>query len=444
MTVMLPGRPVSKFRYVVRALIAAALIGAFSVAMVGRSAGWMAKESDVYVEVPVAVGLIQEGAPVRFHGVKVGEISSIDPGKNSSRVTLALTDSAFDEIPRSVMARVLPRTFFGDMYVQLVLSPGAEERTETLSGGDQVVVDDGADAVNLYNVFTKLSRLIDEVRPQELTVALTAVSNAVSGRGDQHGLMIDDWWAASKEMEASVNEFIDATPEFRAVVESLERATPAVIETMGSITAISRGIVEHQGALGEFFASAVDFVSATDSFVADHRASLITVIDATGTVLSTVGENPDGISRTIAEAEKFGKAGAILFSTGRFNIKTVATFSQPMPYTAADCPEYGDLRGAQCNGRGAEYGVGPVRKPGQGPGRVLNPPRRSTSSNTPRTSASGRPDIVGGPAEAKPLGELEKSLKPTARKPAAGTVTPNPATTLMLGPMVRGTEVRVR
>ncbi|MGB3304452.1 MAG: MCE family protein [Gordonia sp. (in: high G+C Gram-positive bacteria)] len=435
---MLPGRPVSKFRYGFRAFIAALAIGVFSLSMIGRSAGWFATDSDVFVEVPVAVGVITEGAPVRYHGVKVGEIAAINPGKKSSRVTLALADSAIGQIPRSVVARVLPRTFFGDMYVQLV--PGTSPvyltgtEPEPLTGGDQVAIDDGADAVNLYDIFTKLSTLIGEVQPQQLTVALTAISDAVAGRGDELGLMIDNWWAASKEIEASVNEFIDATPKFRAVVESLERATPAVIETIESITSISRGIVDHQDSLSAFLTSAADFVSATGSFVAKHRASLITVLDATGTIVSTVAENPTGISNTIAEAEKFGKAGAILFSTGRFNITTVATFSQPMPYTAADCPEYGNLRGAQCHGRGAEYGVGPVRKPGQGPGRVLNPPRRSPSN---------RPDIVGGPTEAAPLGAIEKSLRPSSnRKTAPGN--PNPATTLMLGPMVRGTEVRLR
>ncbi|MBM7367280.1 MCE family protein [Gordonia hydrophobica] len=435
MTVMLPGRPVSKFRYVLRALLAAVLIVAFAVWMVGRSAGWSADEAEVYTDVPVGVGLLQEGAPVRFHGIKVGRISSIEAGATSSRVTLALADSAIGQIPGRVTARVLPRTFFGDVYLQLIPTEGSQQSTDRLSAGDQIAIDDGPDAVNLYDVFAKLSHLIEEVQPQEMTIALTAVSKAVSGRGDQLGMMIDDWWAASKELEQSVTRFIEATPQFREVAESLERATPAVIETMASVTSISRGIVDHRDHLADFFRSAVDFVSATGSFVAQQRRSLITVLDATGTILSTVAENPQGVSQTVAEAEKFGKAGAILFSTGRFNITTVATFSQPMPYTAADCPTYGSLRGAHCTGRGAEYGVGPVRKPGEGPGRVLDPPKRTVAP------ASTGPEIVGGAAEAQPLGLLEGSVAPSRTRQSG---TPNPATTLMLGPMVRGTEVTVR
>lgn len=435
MTVMLPGRPVSRLRYVLRALIAAILIIAFAVWMVGRSAGWSADDSEVYTDVPVAVGLLQEDAPVRFHGIKVGRISSIEAEATSSRVTLALADSAIGQIPRAVTARVLPRTFFGDVYLQLVPLDGAEHSSERLSAGDQIAIDDGPDAVNLYDVFQKLSRLIEEVQPQEMTIALTAVSKAISGRGDQLGMMIDDWWAASKELETSVTRFIDATPQFRAVAESLERATPAVIDTMTSVASISRGIVDHADDLAEFLSGAVDFVSATGSFVARQRRNLITVLDSTGTILSTVAENPNGVSRTVAEAEKFGKAGAILFSTGRFNITTVATFSQPMPYTGADCPAYGSLRGAHCTGKGAEYGVGPVRKPGQGPGRVLDPPKRTVAP------ASSRPEIVGGADEAQPLGLLEGEVAPTRTRESD---VPNPATTLMLGPMVRGTEVTLR
>lgn len=436
MTVMLPGRPVSRLRYILRAAVAALLITVFSVWMVGRSAGWTSADPEVYADVPVAAGLIQTGAPVRFHGVKVGQISAIEPGDGSSRVTLSLADSAIGRIPAAVMARVLPRTFFGDMYVQLMPATGSEHNDGHLADGDRVAVDAGPDAVNLYDVFSKMSHLIDEVQPQQMTVALSAVSRAVSGRGDRLGLMIDDWWAASKELEDSVIEFIDATPQFRAVAESLERATPDVVETMASVASISRGIVEHRDDLGDFFTGAVDFVATTGSFLAKHRSSLITVIDASGTVLSTVAKNPAGVSATVREAEKFGKAGTILFSTGKFDITTVATFSQPMPYTATDCPTYGSLRGAHCTGRGAEYGVGPVRKPGEGPGRVLDPPRRTAPAST-----TAAPEIVGGADERGALGRLEGSLNPAAARRSA---TPNAATTLMLGPMVRGTQVRVR
>jgi len=433
MTVMLPGKRVSRLSYLLRALIATVVVVIFSVWMIARSTGVTNNDPTIYAEVPVAVGVITGGTPVRYHGVKVGEISSIDAGTTSSRVGLTIDEAALRRIPSTVQVRVLPRTFFGDIYVQLVPRAGAPADVSPLHDGAEVSVDTGPDAINLYDIFTKLSTLISEVQPDQLNVALAAVNQAIGGRGDQLGVMIDDWWAASQELEDSVTAFIEATPKFRKVTESLKRATPDMMDTLTSVADISRGIVDHADQLGAFFAAASGFAGDVADFVAKQRTNLITVIDSTGTIVSTVADNPDGITRTLREANKFGESGAFIFRTGRFDITAVPTFSQPMPYTAADCPVYGTLRGSDCHGRSSENGVGPVREPGQGGGTVINPPRRTVPS------AYTGPDVIDGTAEAQTLGGLENAV----RGSDAHNDKPNAATTLMLGPMIRGTEVTV-
>ncbi|WP_298441551.1 MCE family protein [Gordonia sp. (in: high G+C Gram-positive bacteria)] len=437
MTVMLPGRPVSRRSYVLRALVATALIVAFSLWMIARSTGTLSSDPTVYADVPESVGLIQPGAPVRYHGIKVGEITSIEAGTRSSRIEVTVGHDLLSRIPRSVSVRVLPRTFFGDIYLQLVPAEGTSTaRSGSLTPGSVLGVDDGPDAVNLYGIFTELSGLIAEVRPDQLNVALAAVDKAIGGRGDQIGVMIDDWWAASRELESSVNAFLSATPTFRRVAESLRRATPDILETISSVTNISRGIADHGGQLGVFLTAASGFVSASGSFLAEQRKNLITVLDSTGKILSTVAANPSGITRTVLEADKFGAAGTILFSTGRFDITAVPTFSQPMPYTAADCPRYGSLRGAQCFGTGTGVGTGPVRGPGERGGTVLHPRKPVTAEPSSYTG----PEVIDGAAEAPGLHAIEGAVRPasTSRDGA-----PNPATVYMLGPMVRGSEVHL-
>ncbi|MDF2895811.1 MAG: Mce family protein, partial [Rhodococcus erythropolis] len=113
---------------------------------------------------------------------------------------------------------------------------------------------------------------------------------------------------------------------------------------------------------------------------------------------------------TLANASTFGAAGARVFATGKFDITAVATFAKPLPYTGDDCPQYGDSRGAQCSG----------------------------SNLTPAQPVSA--PVVGGEAEAATLRYLEDQL--LGGSPERSD-TPNPATTLMLGPMVRGNEVTV-
>ena len=438
MTVMLPGKAVSRGRYAVRAVAAALIILLFSLWMVSRHTGTLSSEPTVYAEVPVAAGLIQAGAPVRFHGVKVGEISSIDAGASSSRVGLTIDEGSLRNIPATVMLRVLPRTFFGDTYVQLAPTPGSPTTPGNhLAPNAEVAVDDGPDAVNLYNIFAKLSELINEVKPDEMNVALAAVDKAIGGRGEQLGMMIDDWWSASQELEQTINRFIDATPEFARVTESLRRATPAMMETLASVASISHGVVDQADQLAEFFTSASGYLETITPSVATNRKNLITIIDSTGTILSTVAQNPSGITRTVREASGFGRAGTILFASGRFNITAVPTFSQPQPYSGADCPTYGALRGSSCFGKRSLWGTGPVRDPGQRNGTVLHPPRPKV-----RPASANRPGVIDGSAEVSTLRGLEGVV--TGGRDYSSGGRPNPATTMMLGPMVRGAEVRIK
>ncbi|MFW0786913.1 MCE family protein [Gordonia sp. CPCC 206044] len=441
MSTMLPGNPVSKFGYIVRALIAVVLILTFALWMVSRSAGSLTSKPVVHASVPAQAGLITSGSPVRYHGVKIGEIGGIDAGATSSRVDLDIDEGAIGTIPSNVMMRVLPRTFFGDIYVQLLPDPTRPEAAGSLSDGDEIRVDNGPDAINLYDIFTKLSDLLAEVQPDKMNIALAAVSRALGDNGDELGVMIDDWWQASHELEGSLNRFIDATPRFRQVMESLKRATPDIVKTLGSVTSISRGIVEHRDGLAEFFASASGFLGVAGPFVARQRHNLITVLDSTSTIFGTVADNSAGVSRTLSEADKFGAAGTVLFSSGRFNITAVPTFSQPMPYTAADCPTYGSMRGSQCFGSGTGLGTGRVRKPGQGNGTILRPEAEPASADLSPAGAAG-PPVIDGSAERGALAGLEAVVRGGDPR-AAAKGTPNPATVMMLGPMVRGTEVKV-
>lgn len=436
MSVMLPGNPVSRTSYILRAVIATALIVAFAIWMVARSTGVLETNPEIHAEVPVEAGLITTGAPVRYHGVKVGEIASIDAGTASSVVSLTIDDNYLSSIPDTVLMRVLPRTFFGDIYVALIDTRGTS-RSRSLSDGDEIRIDDGPEAINLYDIFTKLSDVLAEVQPEKMNIALAAVSAAIGTSGGDLGIMIDDWWQASRELESTMNRFIDATPRFRAVMESLRRATPAITDTLRSTTSISRGIVEHQENLGAFLASASGFVGSVAPFLAQQRRNLITIVDSTATIASTVADNPSGVTDTVTEASKFGAAGTILFASGRFNITAVPTFSQPMPYTAADCPTYGTMRGSQCFGTGSPIGTGPVRQPGTGNPRLLSP-RQPRPGFTP--SGFTGPAVIDGAAEAGTLSNLEAQLR--GRPDTSGA--PNPATTLMLGPMLRGNEVQVR
>ena len=421
-------RPSSRERlnYLVRGAVSFAVALGVAAVMVLRGTGALDRTEDVFVEVPSAVGLVNAGAPVRYLGVDIGRIASIEAGATESRVRLAVDIDASRTIPSDVLARVVPRTFFGDIYVELVTDPteenaarGSSARTEAvaLADVDSIAVDTGPEAVAMYDVFTRMSSVLEQMQPQEMAKALDALGRALGGNGETIGRTIDRLAATTDQLTPSLNEFIDATPQFVTVMESLQTATPDMVGMLSAATEVSRAIVEHRGDLADTMGAATLLAASVDGFTGPRLDTMITVTDSIGTILATTGADPDGLYATLANAETFGAAGARVFGSGRFDITAVPTFAGPLPYTAADCPSYGSLTGANCN------------SPGNG-------------------SYSAAEPVINAAAEAGPLQLLEQQLRgepaaAPAEQDTAEPTGPHAAVTALLAPLFRGSEVRI-
>ena len=383
--------------FVLRGAVAVLVAVVAGTAMVLRGTGQLHRDPEVLVAIPASAGLINGEAPVRYSGVNVGRISGIDSGTESSVVRLQIDAGSIDLIPAAVMARVVPRTFFGDIYIQLGDDP-AGQPGESLADGDELRADTGPDAVALYGVYTRLVDILDRMQPQNMQVALSALSHALDGRGATVGRIVDRLDRASRTLTPAVQTFLDATPDFRTVLQALNTATPDVLATLSSATDVSQSMVDNKDALSETIEAAASFAPVMAGFVGEQRDRVVTVLDSTGTILATTAANPAGLVGTLEGARTFGAAGARVFAPGHFDITAVPTFADPLPYTAADCPSYGAQAG----------NCGPA-------------------------------SVAGGTDERQALQVIEEQLLGDTAAAAQ-----NPASTFMLGPLGRGTEVRIR
>lgn len=461
----------SRARLALRGLAAATVAVAVASALVARASGHLERSADVFVGVPVSAGLITGGSPVRYHGVNLGRIADIESGTHTSRVRLAIEPDSLGIIPSSAVARIVPRTFFGDIYLQLV-DPKGNRSATGLKAGDTVSIDDSPDAMALYAVFTKIVDLFSQIKPERMQTALTAISQSLRNRGTELGTTIDNLSASAQVLTPSLVRFLDTTPQFRDVMASLNTATPDIISTLSAATSVSNRMVDDQ----KKFASAIDgfarFSSVLTSFMSDHREQLITVVDSAGKIMATTAAQPLGLVDTLAGAQSFGEAGAKVFATGKFNITAVATFAGPMPYSMQDCPVYGNTQGARCaesapSGQvpdqpadvlarpAADLPVTPFTAPAPhlptnsylppGPGLPQSAPIPTEpvpAEAVPGAAPGAAPAsaVVDADGQAHALAVLQDELMPPAGAPSTQ---PNIATVLMLGPLVRGTEVQV-
>ncbi|ORV34804.1 hypothetical protein AWB99_04295 [Mycolicibacterium confluentis] len=475
-----------------RGVLAVAVAGCVAALLVGRATGNLDPTEDVYVGVPVSAGLITTSAPVRYRGVNVGRIAEIESGTQTSRVRLTIDRESMPLIPDSVVARIVPRTFFGDIYLQLADGPHGVSG-QPLAPDATIAIDDSADALALYDVFKKIVDVFSTIKPEKMQSALTAVSQALRNRGGQIGSTIDNLSAVSATLTPTMTQFLDATPQFREVMSSLHTATPDILTTLSAATEVSNRMVDDSAGFGTALSSMSDLAAVLTPFVADHHESLIRIVDSAGRIMATTAGSPGALAETLSGVKTFGDAGSRAFGTGKFNITAVATFAGPMPYSAADCPVYGTTYGAHCADsdpfnpvptsplhipvpedfdmksqapvaflpEGQRRGGVPPPPPAAPP---VPPPAEAPPAGAPPVEAPVAPlpgpapgpgagfpaeaapasVIVGGDREAHALSVLESEVlnhRDTSGHTPPGT--PNIATVVMLGPLVRGTEVRV-
>ena len=109
-----------------------------------------------------------------------------------------------DLIPANVSARLLPKTLFGERYVDLVTPPtGAVGRH--IAEGDTIGQDRTTVAIELEKVFEDLLPLLRTVQPEKLAMTLNALASALEGRGTRLGenlVLVDSYFKADQPQDA--------------------------------------------------------------------------------------------------------------------------------------------------------------------------------------------------------------------------------------------------
>ena len=109
---------------------------------------------DVTLETNRIGSQLQEASDVKIRGLIVGEVRTITPHGDGVTLGLALKPDMVGLIPAKVSARLLPKTLFGERYVDLVPPAGASGRS--LRAGDVIPQDRTTVAIELEKVFEDL------------------------------------------------------------------------------------------------------------------------------------------------------------------------------------------------------------------------------------------------------------------------------------------------
>ncbi|WP_415951413.1 MCE family protein [Streptomyces sp. KLOTTS4A1] len=380
-------------------------------------------ESDEIVVETGAVGnQMHPGAEVKLRGVVLGEVREIDTTDTGARLTLALEPGALGHIPEDVRAQMLPTTLFGERYVALV--PPGGPVTRTLPAGSVIPQDRSANAIELQQVLDDVLPMLTAVQPQKLSATLSAVSQALEGRGDTLGESLTTLDAHLRKFNPHLPKLNEDLKQLVKVSHLYADAAPGILDALTDFTTTSGTLAEKEQDLAKAYGSTTRTAEDLDAFLRANKDHIIRLSAASRPTLELLARHSSSFPctlRTLAEfVPRMDKAlGKGTDEPGmHVNVTSVASRGAYAP--GRDTPTYGSGGGPACY---------PVPYLGAG------------SARAPVTATAATEQDLG-PANSPQENDLVNELIAPAAQTSPGEL-PD-WSSLLAGPVYRGTEVKLK
>ncbi|WP_404380978.1 MCE family protein [Knoellia locipacati] len=290
---------------------------------------------------------LQEASDVKIRGLIVGEVRTIEPHGDGVTLGLALKPEMVDLIPARVSARLLPKTLFGERFVDLVPPEGDAGRS--IRAGDVIPQDRTTLAIELEEVFENLLPLLRAVEPAKLSATLNALATALDGRGTKLGknlVLVDEYFTQLNPhmptIQADISGLADLASTYAAAAPELLRAAKALLTTNATI-------VEKQKELSGFLAGTAGFANTTAGFLETNQNRIIQVGRVQRPTLEVLAKHSpiypcftQGLVGWLPRARE-------IFRDGMFHI-TMELPQQRQGYRPGEEPVWRDKRGPDCKG----------------------------------------------------------------------------------------------
>jgi phospholipid/cholesterol/gamma-HCH transport system substrate-binding protein len=371
---------------------------------------------------------LSSGSDVKIRGLIVGEVRSVSSTGHGARIQLALQPGAARSIPRNVSARLLPKTLFGERYVELVPPAGTGP---AISSGDVIPQDRSANAIELEQVFDDLLPLLQAVQPQKLAATLNAMATALDGRGEQLGKNLVALDAYLKGLNPHLPTLTSDLRRLTSVATTYADAAPDLLTTVRNLSTTADTIVARQDSLGPFLRGVTGLADEATAVLREDGDRIIQVGRLSRPTLTTLAryspEYPCLTGALTAIEPRLTQA----FAGDELHI-TLEVITPRPAYTQGQEPAFADTSGPDC--RGLPHPAGSQAHPYQ--------PKQFADGTGGGTATSG--DAIPGALSMGDAGTLQEQRITGALFASELGGHPAPVSNLLLGPMVRGTVVNQR
>jgi virulence factor Mce-like protein len=394
-------------------------------------------------------------ADVKLNGVLVGRVSKTATTGVGTSMTLKIDKSQIHNIPSNVLARILPKTLFGEKYVQLVMPP--HPSSTPLKPGGVIAQDNSKVAVELQTVFSKLVPVLRALNPAELSTTLSNMAMALRGRGQELGenlALIDRYLSVLNRDLPNIKHDIAGLAD---LASNYADAAPDLLAILRNFSVTAQTFTQKKDVYAQFLLGTSGFATTATNVLQTNGDRLIKLAQLSRPVLDMVSRYsivleclPNGLTvfdRTrLEQAFAGGELHIDLIPVGDRGAYTAAERPAPNEFAKDKLPPncYGlpyDGHGLHPVDTGYPFAPGPNASKGGllGTGGSSNPGPGTSSSNASNSAYVTQPpqpgatDGVGSPAEQQQISRLLTGM--------GGNATTSRLSDLLVGPMLRGMAV---
>jgi phospholipid/cholesterol/gamma-HCH transport system substrate-binding protein len=267
------------------AILAAVVVAAVAFTYLSYSAAFTS--FDKVTVTSERAGLVMEtGAKVKYRGIQIGKVETIQYAGNEAKLTLAIDSSQMRYVPSNAPVKIGGTTVFGAKSVEF-LQP-ADPTGESLRPGAAVAAENVQLEVN--TLFQTLSDVLKKVDPINLNGTITALGEGLRGNGDDLGASL-----------AGINYYLQQlNPKLPTLQQDFQKtavvagiygdAAPDLATVLDNAPAISQTVVDEQANLNAALLAATGLANNGTATLEPAADDLIATIQRLRAPLKVLGD----------------------------------------------------------------------------------------------------------------------------------------------------------
>ncbi|MFC9993950.1 MCE family protein [Nocardia sp. NPDC127526] len=234
-------------------------------------AGGFEDATQVTVTAPRSGLVLDPEAKVKFRGVEIGRVATVDSTASGARVVLDIDPEMLKLVPANVSVDIRSTTVFGAKYINF-MAPAQPSR-ESLKPGAAILA--SSVTVEFNTLFQHLSDILAQVEPEKLNATLQALGAALDGRGEDLGQILTAGDAVLRELNPVLPALRHDLQSTTAVTGLYSDTVPDLLHTTDNAAVTAATLVDGHSRLDALLANLIGLADTATPILADTGSPLV-------------------------------------------------------------------------------------------------------------------------------------------------------------------------